>query len=83
MRVGLMRRLQRAGTIQTATRSKPPKVSSFQRGSDVIAPLPGEEFTRFCAEIQPTLQEWDHQPVIIETKCRVRESVRIPSTEAR
>jgi hypothetical protein len=31
----------------------------------------------FAPESPPTLEEWDHQQMIVETTCCVRESVRM------
>ena len=66
-----MRWLQRADTIQTADGI------AVTIGNDVVVRLLGEEFTLFAPKSPLTLQDWEHQQMIVETTCRARENVRM------
>jgi hypothetical protein len=60
-----------------AARYKPSMVSPYRLGTMSSRPLLGEEFTLFRAESPPTLEEWEHQQMIVDTTCCARKNVRM------
>jgi hypothetical protein len=60
-----------------AARYKPSMVLAYRLGTMSSRPLLGEEFTLFRAESPPTLEEWEHQQMIVETTCCARKNVRM------